>query len=81
MYNPGRSKMWEVGVMSIPALSSITDALGSRTSIPFRPVVPQVESPSHTLRIPRPSSAQILGIVIYIAISGAGIFVALHYLL
>jgi hypothetical protein len=69
--------------MSIPALSSIADALGVvfRNSIPFRPVVRRVESPSYTLRVARPSPAEILGIVICVGITAAGIFGVVNYLL
>jgi hypothetical protein len=69
--------------MSSPARSSIADALGvvSRNSIPFRPVVRRVESPSYTLRVVRPSPAQIFGIIVCVVICAAGIFGLVHYLI
>jgi hypothetical protein len=44
-------------------------------------VVRRVESPSYARRVVRPSSAEIIGIVIYVVISAAGIFGLVHYLI
>jgi hypothetical protein len=44
-------------------------------------VVRRVESPSYARRVVRPSAAEIIGIVIYVVISAAGIFGLVHYLI
>ncbi len=43
--------------------------------------LPRVESHSYTLRVERPSPAEILGLVIVIVILAAGLFIVVHYVL